>query len=111
MGVRVTPDEWYLGIISEIEEALDLDTDVYAWWEAHAHLGLTQRLTQFFRDVALKEVQENIVVFFDEIDSTFSLEFTDDFFAAIRYVYNARSKVEDFRRLPSCLSESRLRAT
>jgi Skp family chaperone for outer membrane proteins len=99
VGVRVTPDEWYLGIISEIEEALDLDTDVYAWWEAHAHLGLTQRLTQFFRDVALKEVQENIVVFFDEIDSTLSLEFTDDFFAAIRYVYNARSKVEDFRRL------------
>ncbi len=99
VGVRVTPDEWYLGILSELEDALDLDTDAYTWWGEHAHLSLTQRLTQFFREVALREVEGNIVVFFDEIDSTLSLEFTDDFFAAIRYVYNARSKTPDFNRL------------
>ncbi len=99
VGVRVTPDEWYLGILTEVEEALGLETDVYEWWEKHAHLGLTQRLTQFFREVALEEVDQNIVVFFDEIDSTLSLDFTDDFFAAIRYVYNARSKVSAFNRL------------
>jgi WD40 repeat protein len=38
-------------------------------------------------------------VFIDEIDSTLSLPFTDDFFAAIRYVYNARSQTVAFDRL------------
>ncbi len=47
----------------------------------------------------LKEVSEPIVLFFDEIDSTLSIPFADDFFAALRAIYNARSTVADFKRL------------
>ena len=70
-----------------------------SWWQSQAHLGLTQRLTMFFQKVLLAEVAEPVIIFVDEIDSTLSLRFTDDFYAAIRYLYNARALVKEFRRL------------
>ena len=57
-------------------------------------------MTNFFSDVLLKEVnQSSTVLFFDEIDSTLSIPFSDDFYVALRAVYNARSTVPDFKRL------------
>ncbi len=99
IGVNLSPDEWYLGILNEIANELNLETDIFAWWSAHSQLGQTQRLVNFFRDVMLKEVEERVVLFFDEIDSTLSIDFSDDFFAALRAIYNARSTVPDFSRL------------
>ena len=99
IGVQIRPEAWYLGLLISIEDSLSLDTDVYSWWQDYDHLGFAQRLTQFFQDVLLAEVTVPVVIFVDEIDSTLSLPFTDDFFAAIRYIYNARSSVPAFERL------------
>lgn len=99
MGVQVSDTAWHLGLLIAISRRLHLKTDVFAWWEAHAALSFTQRMTQFFQEILLSEIHDPIVIFIDEIDSTLSLPFTDDFFAAIRYVYNARSSVPAFKRL------------
>lgn len=99
LGVQLTAEQWYLGLLSIIEETLALDTDVVEWWQKREHLGFTQRLTQFFQRVLLVEVTSPVVIFVDEIDTTLSLDFTDDFFAAIRYLYNARSQMSDLQRL------------
>jgi hypothetical protein len=99
IGVKVTNEEWYLGLLAAIEDQLMLSADVVAWWQEHAHLGMTQRLTLFFEEVLLAEIREPVVVFVDEIDTTLSLNFTDDFFAAIRYFYNARAMRPEFKRL------------
>ena len=99
IGVQVSPEAWYLSLLTRTEDRLDLDTDAYQWWENHAHMGYAQRLTQFFQEVLLHEITAPVVIFIDEIDSTLSLPFTDDFFAAIRYVYNARASVPAFKRL------------
>ena len=99
IGVQVTPEEWYLGILTLVEDQLELDTDVLDWWEEYAHLGFTQRLTRFFKEVVLVEVETPIVVFVDEIDTTLSLDFTDDFFIAIRHFYTARAQNPEFSRL------------
>jgi hypothetical protein len=53
----------------------------------------------FLRDVTLTEIEGNIAIFIDEIDSTLNLDFTDDFFAAIRAIYNARTDDPAFNRL------------
>ena len=71
----------------------------HSWWLAHAHLGYTQRLVLFLEKVVLAEIDVPIVVFIDEIDTTLGLPFTDDFFAAIRYFYNARTSNPDLYRL------------
>ncbi len=99
IGVKISADEWYLGILNDISNTLNLQTDIFSWWSDRAGLGPAQRLTNFFRDVLLKEVSEPVVIFFDEIDSTLSIPFADDFFAALRAIYNARSTVADFKRL------------
>ncbi len=99
IGVTVSADEWYLGILSEIDNTLELKTDVFTWWAQNAQLGPTLRLTNFFRKVLLEEVEGRVVLFFDEIDSTLSLSFADDFFAALRAAYNARSVSAEFGRL------------
>ncbi len=99
IGVKISADEWYLGILNEIANTLELKTNIFTWWSERAGLGPTQRLTNFFRDVLFKEVNEPVVLFFDEIDSMLSIPFADDFFAALRAIYNARSTVPDFKQL------------
>ncbi|MGQ0592191.1 MAG: AAA-like domain-containing protein, partial [Gammaproteobacteria bacterium] len=58
-----------------------------------------QRLTEFFEDVVLVQIQVPVVVFIDEIDTTIGLSFSDDFFAAIRACFNERATKPAFRRL------------
>jgi hypothetical protein len=99
LGIQLTAAEWYLGILTIIADSLMIETDVIRWWQAYAHLGVTQRLTRFFQEIVLAEVETPVVVFVDEIDTTLNLPFTDDFYAAIRYLYNARALVPAYQRL------------
>jgi WD40 repeat protein len=105
IGVDISAQEWYLGILKEIAKRLGLQINIFTWWEEHSKLGHAQRLKDFFEDVLLKEIGGRIVLFFDEIDSMLSIaeklgsSFSDDFFAALRASYNARSTIPDFKRL------------
>lgn len=99
LGAQVTAEQWYFGFLVKLEDQLELDTDVVSWWQERSHLGVSQRLTLFFREVLLTEIAESVVVFVDEIDSTLSLDFTDDFFIAIRSLYVNRAVEPEFQRL------------
>ncbi len=99
LGTTLQAEQWYLGLIDEIVEQLGLEMDYRAWWEKHAHLGATQRLSRFLREELLSALSEPLVIFIDEIDTTLSLPFSDDFFAAIRACYNARSTDPAYKRL------------
>jgi WD40 repeat protein len=99
LGAETTPEQWYLGVLATIEARLSLETDVTKWWLTQKHLSPTYRLTNFFESVLLKEVAGSIVIFVDEIDNTLNLPFRDDFFAAIRYFYNARAHKPELERL------------
>jgi WD40 repeat protein/cell division protein FtsB len=100
IGVKVTRDEWYRGILFEVQIQLGLKEDAIKWWHASKRQGLStaQRLLLFFEQVMLVEISEPIIIFVDEIETTLRLDFTDDFFAAIRSVHNARSSSR-FKRL------------
>lgn len=97
--VTTTPEQFYYGILHEIQKELQFQTKPHVWWQAHGHLSLAQRFSKFFGDVLLREVEAPIVVFIDEIDTTLNLPYSDDFFAAIRSLYNARADRPEFRRL------------
>ncbi|MFN8484276.1 MAG: AAA-like domain-containing protein [Anaerolineae bacterium] len=99
IGAHVDAEAWYFGLIFEMRRQLRLKTDVLEWWQAHASLGLTQRFTLFLEGVVLGEIKEPIVIFVDEIDTTLSLDFTDDFYAAIRGLYMARPEKPALNRL------------
>jgi len=57
LGTQLTAAEWYLGLLTIIADSLMLETDVMSWWQAHAYLGVTQRLTRFFQEILLAEVK------------------------------------------------------
>ena len=35
IGTEVTPEQWYLGLLTEMDETLMFDTDIFEWWEQH----------------------------------------------------------------------------
>ena len=94
-----TADKWYIGVLTALARKLRLLPDLMTWWEANQHLSEVQRMVQFLEEVVLTRVDAQIVVFIDEIDSTLSLDFTDDFFIALRYCYTARAENPHFQRL------------
>ena len=97
------PDQWYFDFVSKVAAELNLDTDVETWWQANEIQDNVGRFTSFLRDVVLAECKGNVVLFVDEIDFILSLDFADDFFAAIRAVYNNRSRDANFERLTFAL--------
>ncbi|MCP3064824.1 LpqB family beta-propeller domain-containing protein [Myxococcus sp. K38C18041901] len=99
IGKQVTSDQWYVGLLVVIQEQLGLSTDAAEWWGQYGDQGPVQRLTRFLEEVVLTEVKERVTVFVDEIDTTLGMGFTDDFYAAIRYLYNARARNAELVRL------------
>src|SRR3990172_6742282 len=94
-----TPEAWFFGFLDELAIQLGLAEDVNAWWEAHANHNPVQRFSNFMREGVLPEIRDVIAVFVDEIDSALGMDFTDDFFAAIRAAYNARATHPEFQRM------------
>ncbi|MBX2818922.1 MAG: AAA-like domain-containing protein [Rhodothermaceae bacterium] len=99
IGTIIDIDKWFFGVLAVISDKLFLDTDLYEWWDKHEHLGVVQRFVMFFEDVVLIEVEEPIVIFIDEVDTTLGLPYKADFFAAIRHLHNERSNSLDLKRL------------
>lgn len=103
-GRNVTPEQWYAGIATEVARSLGLRADLAANWKDNQHLSPVQRLFAFLREVVLEQIEQNVAVFFDEIDATRSLAFSaDEFFAAIRECYNRRAQDPIYDRLTFCL--------
>ncbi len=99
IGTDVSVEQWYLGLITQLKRRLHLSVDPMAWWKAHFTLGYVQRFTDFLYDIVLSEIEGQVVIFMDEIDTTLNLNFSDDFFAAIRFIYNARATDPTYNRL------------
>src|SRR5665213_3100998 len=70
IGVNVTADQWYRGVITAIADSLDLPFDVAAWWSSRAELGPTQKFTQFLFEVLERYESGRVVIFVDEIATT-----------------------------------------
>ncbi|MBE9125194.1 MULTISPECIES: AAA-like domain-containing protein [unclassified Coleofasciculus] len=103
---EVNQEQWYAGIIYTLASSFELldKIDVLTWWCDRESLSPVQRLGEFIREVLLTEIEQSLVIFFDEIDSVLSLNFkVDDFFALIRACYNKRADDPPYQRLTFAL--------
>jgi WD40 repeat protein len=101
-----TQEQWYAGIIKILitEFKLSDRIDLRTWWKQRDLLSPVQKFSEFIDEVLLSQVETNIVIFIDEIDSILSLNFPiDDFFAAIRAFYNQRADRPIYYRLTFAL--------
>lgn len=93
LGLNLTPDQWYDGILTRIGRQLRLEDELEAFWTRHGRLGPVQRLFAALREVVLARSAHTLALFIDELDVVRSLPFsTDEFFAAIRESHNMRSE-------------------
>jgi WD40 repeat protein len=99
MGAHLTAEQWYQGFLTRTAHNLAPEIDVADWWQSHGHLGHADRFTLFLQEELLAYTKKRIVIFVDEIDTTLSLDFSDDFFGALRAIYHAREESPEFRRL------------
>jgi len=100
----VTADEWYFGLVEELALSLWPERDPADFWARRADLSPVHRFMRFLLDEVLRKVDERVVISIDEIDMVLGLPFPrDDFFAAIRAVYNARADDPIYERLTFCL--------
>lgn len=97
---QVTADQWYATLANSLADSFNLEFSLSAWWQERNMLAPLGRLGEFVEKVLLTQIQQNVVIVIDEIDSVLSLEFpTDDFFAFIRACYNQRHVKSEYQRL------------
>ncbi|WP_445252128.1 AAA-like domain-containing protein, partial [Microcoleus sp. B13-B6] len=103
----VTAEKWYAGLVQSLVSSYQLGKKFQwrAWWkEQREFLSPVQRLSLFIEEVLLVEIEQNIVIFVDEIDRVLSMNFPlDDFFALIRFFYNRRVDVPKYQRITFAL--------
>src|SRR5215813_458593 len=104
LGRNLTPEQWYYGLLSRIGEQLRLRAEVKLFRQDQEMLSPLQRWMLVIQQVVLKHYTGRVVIFIDEIDAVRSLPFsTDEFFAAIRELYNRRTEDAELNRLTFCL--------
>lgn len=100
---RLTPEQWYRGIIVSLLQSFQLlgTVNYRNWFSLHGDLPPIQCLTVFIEEILFVQFPDlPIYLFIDEIDSLLSLEFSvDDFFAWIRSCYNQRSHDPRYQHL------------
>src|ERR671933_1483175 len=98
----IPPDQWYAGVTYTLANSFNLldQFDIGTWWCDREFLSPVQRLSEFIREVLLRQIPQNLAIFVDEIDSVLALNFAvDDFFALIRSCYNNRADQPEYQRL------------
>ncbi len=104
IGTNLTPEQWYSGLLVQLGDRLDLETQLLDFWWANVALGPMQRWISALRKIVLPQRTGRLAIFVDEIDAVASLNFsTDEFFAGIRECYNLRNEDADMNRLTFCL--------
>ncbi|HVK04986.1 MAG TPA: AAA-like domain-containing protein, partial [Armatimonadaceae bacterium] len=106
LGQNLTPAQWYFGQLSRIGRQLGLEDEVDDYWRAPENAGLSplQRWRGALEQVVAARCHRRAVLFIDEIDTVRSLPFpADEFFAAIRELFNRRTLDPALRRLTFCL--------
>lgn len=106
-GQEVRPDQWYTGVMRTLVQEAGIKLsfeDLRNWIKARDLLNPVQRLGEFVDEILLTNINNQIVIFIDEIDSLLSLNFpADDFFAFIRSCYNQRVDKPSYNRLTFAL--------
>jgi len=103
----VTAEKWYAGLVQSLVSSYQLGKKIQwrTWWkEQREFLSPVQRFSLFIEEFLLVEIEQDIVIFVDEIDRVLSMNFSlDDFFALIRFFYNRRVDEPKYQRLTFAL--------
>ncbi len=90
---------WYYSVAYRLLRQLRIRFDLQEWWQDKSILSNRQRLYEFYAEVVLQNVPEQVVIFVDEIQCIENLDYADQLLTSIRSAHNARTTDPDFSRL------------
>lgn len=99
---NATESQLYHSIIFSLAKKLSLlpEFDYRSWKKNLDYLSPLEKLGEFIEEILLKQVQQSILIFIDEIDTALDLKFSVDcFFGFLRSLYNKRADNDSYRRL------------
>ncbi|PZD72310.1 hypothetical protein C1752_03897 [Acaryochloris thomasi RCC1774] len=100
----ITPEKWYGGFIKALVSDCQLELNWRTWWKQQDPATPVQRLHTFIDEVLLQDIQQNVVIFIDEIDQILSQDVSaDDFLSLIRFFYNQRVDRPAYQRITFAL--------
>src|SRR5207248_2980070 len=67
VGQNLTPEQWYIGLLLQLGESLDMEDELEAFWFEHDHVSPLQRWMAAIREVALAKRAGPVTIFLDEI--------------------------------------------
>lgn len=114
IGQNLTPAQWYAGLIARVGQQLRLEDALDDFWDHRREFGACHRFFAALSDVVLPALAARgvagppgaprLVIFVDELDTVRSLPFkSDEFFAAVRELYNRRTADAQLRGITFCL--------
>lgn len=104
VGHHLSVEQWYGGLLAQIGSQVDLEDELFSFWEMRKLISPLQRWMTALCEIVLPRYPNRLTVFIDEIDAVRSLPFsTDEFFAGIRELYNRRAQTPALERLTFCL--------
>jgi AAA-like domain len=103
-GTSLSEDKWYAGTIKRLIEDLHLTdrVDFSKWWkELDAQsISAVEKFYELIDNIVLDYIDQDVVIFVEEVDHLLSLKFdTDGFFALIRLFHEQRSNKPKYQRL------------
>lgn len=102
-GGLVHPNIWYKNVCDILLQRTGSRLSLTELWDETDSKTNSRRFYEVLTKLT-KESDAPLAILVDEIDSTISLPFTDDFFAAIRAIYNRRAYEPHLRNLSIVLS-------
>lgn len=112
----LSDEKWYYAVLKQIGSSLGLESELRDYWlqgqqvsdqtkSDAALLSPLDRWIKALKEVVLPKRPGRIVIFVDEIDSVRSYTnfSADEFFAAIRFLYNEQRLNSELKRLGFCL--------
>lgn len=90
---------WYYSIAYRLLRQLRIRVDLQSWWQDKSFLTNHQRLVEFYSEIVLQKISEQIVVFIDEVQCIAHLPFTDQLLGSVRSAHDARATDPEFSRL------------
>ncbi|MGF1488085.1 MAG: AAA family ATPase [Prochloraceae cyanobacterium] len=102
---NLNQEQWYASFIFNLAKSLSIsqfnDRKHFShWWKSLDPISAVSKFKEFICEIILKNIDNKIAIFIDEIDSLRRLSFdSNDFLALIRFLYEHRSQNSDLNRL------------
>ncbi|MFM7322670.1 MAG: AAA-like domain-containing protein [Armatimonadota bacterium] len=106
IGWNVTPRQWYAGVAEQAGASIDEETSAEDAFRSNDAISPVRALFRLLENW-VENNPRPLVLLIDEIDAVRSLPFpTDEFFAGIRALHNARAERPHLARLGICMAGS-----